>query len=66
MADDGLSATAEVHVNWDWSRFGTEYAGVTSSDTHYVTMTFDDEGRLVSFSDPQTDVPAYEVQTTVS
>ncbi len=66
MADDGLSATAEVHVNWDWSRFGTDYAGVTSSDTHYVTMTFDDEGRLVSFSDPQTDVPAYEVQATVS
>lgn len=61
VSPDGSSATATVGVSWEWTPMGSMYQGVTSNDTHQVTMTFDDEGRLLTFSDPQTDVPAYQV-----
>lgn len=63
VSDDGASAEAQVSVHWDWSPLGEEYRGVTSDDVHRVTMTFDDEGRLLTFYDPQCDVPAYRVES---
>lgn len=54
--------TATVTVNWDWS--GLPDAGAPSSeDTREVTMEFDDDGKLVSFYDEQTDVPFFNVAT---
>ena len=52
-----------MSVHWDWTSLGDGYQGVTSDDLHTVTMTFDDEGRLLTFYDPQTDVPAYRVES---
>ncbi len=63
VSDDGSSAEARVSVHWDWTSLGDGYQGVTSDDLHTVTMTFDDEGRLLTFYDPQTDVPAYRVES---
>jgi hypothetical protein len=40
---------------------GEGYEGVTSTDTRTVTLGFDDDAKLASFSDPQTDVPYYEL-----
>ncbi len=52
--------TAEVTVDWDWS--GLPGAGAEGSeDTRTVTLTFDDEGKLVDFFDEQTDVPFFKV-----
>lgn len=60
---DKLEGTVviEATVNWDWSRLGEGYKNVSSTDTHTATMRFDSEGKLLSFSDPQGDVPAYEL-----
>ncbi|MBQ3282844.1 MAG: PASTA domain-containing protein [Atopobiaceae bacterium] len=66
---EGLTATNDGHVTaavtvrWDWSVLGAEYAGITSTDTHYVSMDFNDQDLLVAFWDEQTDVPAYEFET---
>lgn len=60
LADDD-TVEASVTVSWDWSRMGAGYEGVVSSDRHQVTMTFDEEGRLLTFDDPQTDVPSYRM-----
>jgi beta-lactam-binding protein with PASTA domain len=57
------TVVAEVPVLWYWDNFGTDYQGVTSSDVHTVTMVFDDEGGLLSVTDPQSDVPSYELVT---
>lgn len=59
VAADGKSATASVVVRWDWTPMGAKYAGVTSQDTHNIQMTFDDQGKLVGFYDPATDIPAF-------
>lgn len=59
VSADGKSATASVVVRWDWTPMGAKYAGVTSQDTHNIQMTFDDQGKLVSFNDPATDIPAF-------
>lgn len=64
VADDGASASATVAVKWAWDSMGPGYEGVTSEDTHTVTMTFDGDGKLVTFRDPQTDVPRYTVSSS--
>lgn len=52
---------ATVTVRWDWT--GLPGAGVgESEDTREVTMTFDKEGRLIDFTDEQTDVPFFKVE----
>ena len=58
---DGTTATCTITVTWDWSSMGEGYEGVTSTDTRTVTLGFDDDTKLASFSDPQTDVPYYEL-----
>ncbi|MEY8436595.1 PASTA domain-containing protein [Atopobiaceae bacterium 24-176] len=63
VSDDGSSAEAQVSVHWDWTPLGEGYRGVTSDDVHRVSMTFDDEGRLLTFYDPQCDVPTYRVES---
>lgn len=55
------TVTATVTVRWDWSPLGKGYENVVSTDTHKVTMHFDKDGGLTSFSDPAGDVPAYTV-----
>lgn len=59
VSSDGKSATATVRVRWLWDPMGSRYSGVTSTDTHNITMTFDDQGLLVSFYDPKTDIPTF-------
>ena len=67
---DGIEATADGHVvaavtvRWDWSPLGGDYAGVTSTDTHYVSMDFNDQDLLTAYWDEQTDMPYYEIQAT--
>ncbi len=41
-------------------KLGSNYRGVTNSDTRTVTFATDDAGRLVSVDDPQTDIPFYD------
>jgi hypothetical protein len=55
------TVVAKVPVLWTWDRYGEGYEGVTSQDIHTVTMTFDEAGGLLTFDDPQTDVPTYEI-----
>lgn len=50
-----------LQVRWDWSPLGKSYAGQTSVDTHTVELSFNKTGQLEAFSDPQTDIPAYDV-----
>lgn len=57
---DGKVA-ATVSVSWDWSSLGADYEGVSSTDTHHVTLTFDKDGKLNGFEDLASDVPAYEM-----
>lgn len=52
---------ATVTVSWDWSALGSDYAGVSSTDQHKVTLSFDKEGKLNGFADYASDVPAYEM-----
>lgn len=59
VSPDGKSANATVVVKWLWTPMGSRYDGVTSQDTHTIQMTFDDQGKLVTFNDPQTDIPAF-------
>ncbi len=59
ISADGKSASATVKVHWLWDPMGSRYSGVTSNDTHNITMTFDDQGLLVSFYDSKTDVPTF-------
>ena len=56
--------TAAVTVRWDWSALGAGYEGISSVDTHYVSMDFNDQDQLVAFWDEQTDIPSYEFDTT--
>jgi serine/threonine-protein kinase len=56
-----LTVGVTFTVTWDWSRMGEAYAGVTSTDTRTVTVTFDSEGKVTAIDDPQSDVPLYEV-----
>jgi hypothetical protein len=58
---DGTTVTCTITVTWDWSSMGEGYEGVTSTDTRTVTLGFDDDAKLTSFSDLQTDVPYYEL-----
>lgn len=53
--------SASVTVRWDWSVLGEEYAGVSSTDTHTATLSFNKERKLTAFYDPQMDVPSYTV-----
>lgn len=59
--DSSGNASVVITVLWDWSPLGDSYAGVTSQDTRTITMSFDEQGLLTAFSDPQTDVPLYKV-----
>lgn len=61
IADDGVVAVTFT-VTWDWSRMGSDYAGVTSTDTRTVYLRFNDDGQLVDFYDGQTDVPLYDLE----
>ncbi|MDY4522468.1 MAG: PASTA domain-containing protein [Atopobium sp.] len=61
VGDEKGHVSASVTVRWDWSALGGEYSGVTSTDTHTVTLNFTKEGKLTSFNDPQADVPSYTV-----
>jgi YD repeat-containing protein len=56
-----LTVGVTFTVTWDWSRMGDSYAGVTSTDTRTVTVTFDSAGKVTAVDDPQSDVPLYEV-----
>ncbi len=58
-ADANGTVTCTFSVTWDWSPMGSDYTGITSTDTRTVTLTFDDNDRLTAFSDPQTDIPYY-------
>lgn len=59
VSPDGKSASATVRVHWLWDPMGPRYTGVTSTDTHNITMTFDNQGLLTTFYDPKTDVPTF-------
>ncbi|WP_028264178.1 PASTA domain-containing protein [Atopobium fossor] len=59
--DDMGKVSVTVTVQWDWSSLGGEYSGVTSTDTHNVTLNFNKDGKLTSFYDPQADMPSYTV-----
>ena len=55
---ENRTVTATITVDWDWTGLpGASAAG--SEDTRTVTMKFDDEGKLLSLTDDQTDVPFF-------
>jgi len=56
-----MSATVTFTVTWDWSSLGDDYAGVTSTDTRTVTITFGEDNLVTSVTDEQTDIPYYTV-----
>lgn len=60
VAKDG-TVTCSITVKWDWSPLGAEYKGTTSTDTRSIILKFNDKNQLTSFSDPNADMPLFDV-----
>ena len=60
VTDDG-TVNCNITVTWDWTVLGAGYEGVYSTDTRNVTLKFDENNKLTSIYDAETDVPSYEM-----
>lgn len=56
--------TATITVHWDWTAMGELYSGAYSEDTRTITLGFNENDMLISFYDPMTDIPAYQLAWT--